>query len=192
MVQFFGVRSQKIKNNLNYWFWLLKGSGGKPGYRRILNKWIIFHLLVGLIVSLLVKVDLSASANTVLLPLVGILVGLSFAWAGNAQAMMQGSEIEKLSQFHEGGFIEYVYIYQTAILTILTTLVFWGLAGLQIFDKQWPTVENPKLFFSVKTFLFTLSSLTIRECWHVVMGAQWMLLTQRQIRKSMETEAKND
>lgn len=181
-----------IKNNFNYWQWFFKGSGGKPGYRRILNRWIFLHLVVGLIVSFSVQMDVATSAKTVLLPLAGILVGLSFAWAGNAQALMQSSEIENLSEYHKGGFAEYVFTYQTAILTILVTLVLWGLAGLHIFDMRWPTVSRPILYFAIKTFLFLLSSLTIRECWHVVMGAQWMLLAQKQIKKHKVQELKKE
>lgn len=172
-----------MKNKLNYWHWFLNGSGGKPGYRRIVNKWILFHLAIGIVLSILIKNDLATSANTVLLPLAGILIGLSFAWAGNAQALMQSKEIEELSEHHEGGFVEYVFTYQTAILTILLTLVFWGLAGLNVFDKWISKDYCPKLYFVVKAMLFTLSSLTIRECWHVVMGAQWMLLIQKEIKK---------
>ena len=126
---------------------------------------------------------MATSAKAVLLPLAGILIGLSFAWAGNAQALMQSKEIEDLSEHHEGGFVEYVFTYQTAILAILFTLVFWGLAGLNVFDKWLPKDDYPKIYFVIKTMLFTLSSLTIRECWHVVMGAQWMLLIQKEIRK---------
>lgn len=112
-----------MKNNLlDYWRWFLKGSGGKAGYRRILNRWILSHIGIGFIISYLANIDLATSANTVLLPLAGILIGLSFAWAGNAQALMQSSEIEELSTHHEGGFVEYVYTYQTAILVILATL----------------------------------------------------------------------
>ncbi|MBW2738668.1 MAG: hypothetical protein JRE64_07410 [Deltaproteobacteria bacterium] len=169
---------------IGYWHWFLKGSGGKAGFRRILNKWILFHLSIGLVLTLLVKIDLQTAANAVLLPLAGIFVGLSFAWAGNAQALMQTSEINEMANFHEGGFEEYVFVYQTAILTILVTLVFWGIAGLSVFDTQWPTQVHNKCYFGVKTLLFTLSSLTLRECWHVVMGAQWMLLVQRKIRCS--------
>lgn len=180
-----------IKNNLNYWHWFFKGSGGKPGYRRILNRWIFVHLAIGLIISFFIQIDVATSAKAVLLPLAGILVGLSFAWAGNAQALMQSSEIEKLSEHHEGGFVEYVFTYQTAILTILGTLVFWGLAGLQIFDMRWPTDSRPILYFAIKTFLFLLSSLTIRECWHVVMGAQWMLLAQKQIKDIDKKKGEN-
>jgi len=169
---------------IGYWHWFLKGSGGKAGFRRILNKWILFHLSIGLVLTLLVKIDLQTAANAVLLPLAGIFVGLSFAWAGNAQALMQTSEINEMANFHEGGFEEYVFVYQTAILTILVTLVFWGIAGLSVFDTQWPTQVHNKCYFGVKILLFTLSSLTLRECWHVVMGAQWMLLVQRKIKCS--------
>jgi hypothetical protein len=119
-----------------------------------------------------------------LLPLVGILIGLSFAWAGNIQALLQVSEIEELTDFHEGGFAEYVFVYQTAIFTILLTLVAWALAGLGVFDQTWPTPTCESSYFGVKVVLFALSSLTLRECWHVVLGAQWMLLMQREIKRS--------
>jgi amino acid permease len=168
---------------ISYWQWFFKGSGAKPGYRRLVNRWILLHLCAGGIVAFLTQIDLQTAANTVLLPLVGILIGLSFAWAGNAQALLQSSEIDKLSEHHEGGFVEYVFTYQTAILAILITLVFWGLAGLHIFDTRWPTSQSSVAYFVVKTFLFLLVSMTLRECWHVVMGAQWLLLVQREIRK---------
>jgi hypothetical protein len=169
---------------IGYWHWFLKGSGDKAGFRRIFNVWILLHLIIGFVMTLLVEVDLQTAANAVLLPLAGIFVGLSFAWAGNAQALMQTSEIDEMADFHEGGFEEYVFVYQTAILTILVTLVFWGIAGLSVFDKQWPTQKNTDFYFGIKIILFTLSSITLRECWHVVMGAQWMLLVQRKIRRS--------
>ncbi len=178
----------KKGNFINYWSWFFKGSGGNPGYSRVLNKWILFHLLVGIVLSLLVTLDLGACADTVLLPLAGIFVGLSFAWAGNAQALLQSKEIQELSEHHEGGFIEYVFVYQTAILSILVTLVLWGIAGLQVFDKQWPTTSNITIYFCIKVFLFMLSSLTLRECWHVVMGAQWMLLIQNEIKKKQNNK----
>lgn len=170
------------KRMISYWQWLFKGSGGRAGYRRLLDKWLFLHIPVGVLLAHLIPLDLQACANTVLLPLAGILVGLSFAWAGNAQALLQTEEIGKLSEYHKGGFVEYVFIYQTAILTILVTLIFWGFAGLGIYDQTWPTRCNPKIYFSVKTFLFVLSSLTLRECWQVVSGAHWMLRIRKEIK----------
>ena len=171
---------------LNYWHWFFYGSGDKPGYRRILNKWIIVHLLVGIGLSLLVQVTLESSANTVLFPLAGIFVALTFAWAGNTMALMQSQEMKELANHHPGGFTEYVFVYQTAILVILITLILWGLAGLKIYDLVWPTTNSKILYFIVKAILFSFSSLTLRECWHVVMGAQWMLLVQREIKNHIK------
>jgi hypothetical protein len=178
---------------ISYWHWFIFGSGEKAGYRRILNKWILLHLLVGLLLSFLVQITLETAANAVLLPLAAIFVGLSFAWAGNAMVLLQSAEIDAMAEYHSGGFTEYVFTFQTAILTILFTLVFWGLAGLKLFDSRWPTTCNPKAYFLTKTILFALSSLTLRECWHVVMGAQWMLLVQRVIkRRSKQNKAEEN
>lgn len=168
---------------IKYWTWFFKGSGSKPGFRRLLNVWMIFHLFMGLIFSFIVPGKLEDIANTVLLPLLGILIGLSFAWAGNAQALIQTTEIEELSKYHKGGFVEYVFVYQTAILAILITLILWAVAGLSVFDERWPTENRCIIYVCLKLVLFTFCSLTLRECWHVVMGAQWMLLTQRKIRE---------
>ena len=176
----------------NYWGWLFQGSGGRPGFRRLFDRWLAVHVVVGVIVSLLVKVDLPTAANSVLLPLAAIFVGLSFAWSGNAQALMQSPEINQLADHHEGGFAEYAYTFQTAILVILVTLVLWGLIGLRVF--AW--FESPQAGwiprFFLRVVLFTLSSMTLRECWQVVLGSQWMLLAQREIRKRAAEGRKKD
>ena len=176
------------KKLFSYWHWFLVGSGAKPGYQRIVNWWLLLHVAVGILLAYVVEVNLTTAANSVLLPLVGILVGLSFAWAGNAQALLQSREIEKLAEHHEGGFKEYVFVFQTAILAILVTLVLWALAGLRIFDLFWPTPRRHYTYFFIKAVLFSFSSLTLRECWHVVLGAQWMLIVQREIRRSTQQE----
>jgi len=176
--------------SISFWRWLVKGSGGKPGYRGLVNWWLVLHVGVGALLAWVVRVDLQTAANTVLLPLVGILIGLCFAWAGNAQALLQAGEIEEMTQFHEGGFVEYVFTYQAAILTILVTLAVWALAGFEVFDSTWPTATRQTWYVAVKILLFTLSSLTLRECWHVVLGAQWMLLMQHKIKQSKKAEKK--
>ena len=173
---------------LNYWHWFLKGSGGKRGFRRVFNIWILFHLFIGIILSLIISGNLDDIANTVLLPLIGVFIGLSFAWAGNAQALMQSSEIEELAEYHEGGFVDYVFVYQTAILVILFTLIIWALAGLSVFESKRLIEENNYIYFIIKVILFAFCSLTLRECWHVVLGAQWMLLTQRKIKLSKKVK----
>ena len=177
----------------NYWNWFFAGSGGRPGYRRLLNRWLVVHLIAGAAVSYVVRVDLVTAANSVLLPLAGIFVGLAFAWAGNAMALMQTKEIGQLAEKHEGGFLEYVYVYQTAILVILVTMVLWGLAGMKAFAMPQDEEMLPYFNYAMKSFLFSLSSMALRECWHVVLGSQWMLIAQREIRKrEAENGSKNE
>jgi hypothetical protein len=69
---------------------------------------------------------------------------------------------------------------------ILITLIVWRLAGLSVFDTRWPTADRKCQYYALKSGLFALSSLAVRECWHVVLGAQWMLLTQREIKRSLK------
>lgn len=174
------ARSEK---RYGFWLWFFRGTP-RPGWRKFVDKWLIVHSAVGLLFAYLVPNDLQTAASTVLLPLVGVLIGLSFAWAGNAQALLQTDEIEQLAERHTGGFEEYAYTYQAAILVILTSVVLWGVAGLAVFDLPCPWDCSNLPYFSIKTFLYFFSSLTLRECWHVVLGAQMMLLTRRTIRRS--------
>jgi len=126
------------------------------------------------------------AAKAVLLPLASVFVGLSFAWAGNAQALLQTTEIEEITAKHAGGIRNYVFTFLAAILTILVTLVLWGIAGLGLFDKQWPTPIHPKLYFVVGTILYSTASLTLRECWQVVIGAQLLLLTRKDVKDAKD------
>jgi len=169
------------RKDISYWRWLFRGTP-RAGCKRLVNWWLPGHVVIGVALAAGVLSDIAASANTVLLPLVGILIGLTFAWAGNAQALLQSEEMQRLSDNREGGYREYVFAYQTAILVILITLVLWAIAGLRLFDTSWPTRHRAPEYFAVKSLLFTLSSLTLRECWQTVMGAQWMLLAQKTIR----------
>ncbi len=179
-------------SKFSFWSWFLLGRDGRPGLLRLLNIWMLIHIAIGVFLGLVVKSSLQLAGNTVLLPLTGILIGLSFAWAGNAQALLQTSEMRDVSKHRQGGLAEYVYAYQTAILVILVTIVSWGLAGLGIFDDQWPTTAHPKLYTGVKTILFGLASLTLRECWHVVLGTQWMLLTREELKKSRNSQSNQE
>ncbi len=169
----------------SFWRWFFRGSGAGRGFRRLANRWLLLHVAVGAGVAAVVDTKLSEIAGAILFPFASVFVGLAFAWAVNAQALMQSAEIGKLAEHHKGGFVEYVYTYQTAILALLVTLVVWGLAGLEVFDGFGPGQERDALFYVSKLVLFTLCSLSIRECWHVVGGTSQLLLSRRQIRQAM-------
>jgi len=139
-------------------------------------------MVVGGALAIIVPLPLKEAATSLLLPVAGIFIGLSFAWGGNAQALLQSSEVEALSGFKAGGYEDYVYAFQAAILVILVTLGLWGLAGLGVFDFVWPADSGGWPYTVVASVLYFFVSLTLRECWHVVLGAQSLLLIRFRIR----------
>ena len=68
--------------------------------------------------------------------------------------------------------------------------MFLGLAGLNVFDARWPTNSNQVWYFIVKVLLFGSFSLTLRECWHAVVGAGLMLIVRREIVHLQDQEEK--
>jgi hypothetical protein len=173
-----------------FWYWLIWGSGGRPGLLRLINRWLILHALVGMALSILVPIPLGEAADSVLTPLVGLLIGLAFAWAANAQALLQSEEMEQITKHNLGGFPDYVYSYQLSVLVVLSSLILWGFAGLGIYDRVWPKVDS-SYYVGVQYLLYFMASLTLRTCWHVVLGAQFMLLARWAIRdKKGKSESK--
>lgn len=164
-----------------FWDWLFRGTHGRrPGYRRFVDKWLLLHVVVGVCLSIFVKHPLPDVALAVLLPLAGVFVGLSFAWAGNAQTVLQSPEVEELMRHHPGGRVDYIYSFQASILLILASLVAWGLMGLGIPDLG----RMPFVQYAYASLLFFLASMTVRECWSVVLGAQLLILARLEIRNT--------
>lgn len=168
---------------LSYWRWFWRGRNGQAGWKKFFNLWLLLHATVGMLMSWLLPLSLQTAAQAVLLPLAGIFIGLSFAWVGNAQAVLQSTELERLYEQHPGGFENYAYSFQSAILAILITLVAWSFAALGILDEPCFWSCPAITYDAAGALLFFLASISLRECWHVVMGAQLLLLTQRHIRK---------
>ena len=170
-----------------FWRWLFFGLESKQsGIGRVWDRWLVLHIAVALAVSLTLPVPIETAAKTILLPLAGLLIGLSFAWAGNAQVLMQEQEIIDLSEYHPDGIENYIYTFQMAILIILVTLVLWGLAGLEFLNlvEQYCSSSARFVFECVLIFF---ASLTIRECWHVVLGSQLLMLSRLKIRKARKS-----
>jgi hypothetical protein len=165
-----------------FWQWFVTRRWGDPGIAKFRDRWLFIHFAIGILLAWAIPSPLAEAARTVLLPLASVFVGLSFAWAGNAHALLQTTEIERFTEKHPAGVRNYVFTFLAAILAILVTLVLWGLAGLGLFDKRWPTSNNPHVYFAVAALLYGCASLTLRECWQVVNGAQLLLITRRDIR----------
>ena len=169
--------------NLSYWQWLIKGSGSKPGLLRFVDWWLPLHVCIGIFLSAKVPSNLEEAATSILLPITGVLIGLTFAWSGNAQALLSSPEIDALAEHRAGGLMEYVYSFQNAILLILITVILWGIAGLGLIDANIPKSLNEVSYFWIGTAYYAFTSLTIRECWHVVLFSQWLVLVRHEINK---------
>jgi hypothetical protein len=169
-----------------FWRWLVFGINSKSGISRFFDAWIFLHFGVAVILTLFVELSLKEAASTVLLPLSSVFFGLSFAWSGNSQALLQDSAIEELSKHHPDGIENYIYTFMLAIFVILLTLAAWGVAGLGIFQKRFFSTCWWQL--SIKAILYFLGSLTLRECWHVVIGSQLMLMSRYTIKKNKKKE----
>lgn len=172
-----------------FWTWFFFGLNSKPGWRSIINRWITLHICLGLLIACIVDQNLNVAASTALLPLAGILIGLTFAWAGNAQSLLMVPEIELLSKHHADGIEAYIYPFQLAILVILTALVIWLLVALNAFEtplkglsdklsENWRNGIN----LCLEAALYAFASLIIRECWQVVVNCQNLLLTRKKVR----------
>jgi hypothetical protein len=191
---------------INFWKWFFIGgdvdepatgqgnelySKNKAGIFAYIDIWLFLHIIIGCLLMLIVPVKINDAAKSILLPLAGIFIGLTFAWGGNAVTLMQSEEINILADYKRGGLREYVFKFQAAIFVLLFTMVSWGLAGLDVFERFYSNSGPNILYRSIEVFLFFLVSLSIRDCWHVVMGAQAMILYKRKIRKAMDKSKTN-
>lgn len=171
-----------IEKPLSYWRWFFVGRNGLAGWKKFVDRWLLVHAAVGTLAAALVPGSMVQSAQTVLLPLAGVFVGMSFAWVGNIQAVLQSDEAERLYGVHPGGPENYAYSFQSAILAVLASIGFWAAAGMGVFDRPCPWACPAATYDVMKGILFAFISLAVRECWHVVLGAQMLLLVQRYIR----------
>ena len=167
----------------SFWSWFFRGTGAGPGVRRYFDWWLVLHVFVGLLLSIVLPIPLETAGVSLLLPLAGVLVGLSFAWGGNVQALLQSQEIENLVGYRAGGYEEYIFTFQAAILLILCTLVAWGAAGIGIFDRVWPVCQDSYEYHAIVGLLFFLASLSLRDCWHIIIGSQALLLMRFKIKQ---------
>lgn len=174
-----------------FWAWLLGRSARRAGLCRFLDCWLALHALVAGVLTWLVPLPLNEAANTVLLPLAGLFIGLCFAWGGNAQALLQTKEIEQLADQHDEGFEVYPLVYQASILVVIIAVALWGIAGLRVLDPLCKTV-NAMECRATKAILYGWSSLTLRECWHVVLGAQLLLVSRMKLRSARPTHPPTD
>ena len=173
-----------------FWKWLCCGlDSGRPGYRQFKLGWMLLHAGMGVGLAAAIEVPLAEASRSILLPLTGLLVGVSFSWVGNALTLLRSSEIENLSEYRPDGLSSYVYIFQLAVLVMLVTVVLWALAGLGLFDL---TCSFRREEFILESSLYFFAGLSLREAWHVVMGSHELLLARSRIRRLQRDQVQVD
>jgi len=132
--------------------------------------------------SVIIDDKLKDCSKSVLLPLASILFGMSFAFGVSAQNLLQTEEIKNIAEYKEGGLTYYIHSYQLSILIILVTLILWGLAGLGFFEVLITKMQSGYYGF-FKFFLFSMASLSVRECWSIVLGTQYLIIIRNELNK---------
>jgi hypothetical protein len=171
-----------------FWIWIIKGFDGSiPGYKYIINKYLVIHLFIGVILSIFIDTPIQQVSEKIIIPLTGILIGLTFSLIGNAQGFLQTEEIIQLSKNVKGGYIVYILNYQLSIFIILITSGIWFLLSIDIACPFnfiiWPIFfESPiiiKIFKGI--FFYSLISISIRESWSVIQSIYYLLIAKNKI-----------
>lgn len=157
-----------------FWHWFFHGVAKKPGYRRVANAWGVFHLSVGGFAAFAVDVDFQDLAKSALLPLMAILVGLTFSWAGNVNSIMQTKEVQKFLE-QKGGALEYVFTFQLCILINIAVICAWCVPLLDL-PYLLPPGSRAIVERAMEAVLFAAVSLAVRTGWHAVVGSNMLLL----------------
>ena len=174
----------------DFWRWLIKGLNGKAGYWSVVNWLLLSDFGIALFFAFLIDLPVQDFAPRVLVPLSGILFGLTFAWVGTATALLSDKTIEAMAEHNEDGVALYVYKFQLSVLISLSAVVAWGLSSSGITDRydflvlQWKlhcTWPSSKIFAS-ELFLYFISSFCVRICWQTILGAHALILTRNYIR----------
>lgn len=172
-------KSVLVANNLpTFWSWFLRGVGAKAGYRRVLNRWCVLHLLVGTLGALLIEQDLAGVAKVALLPLMAIFIGLTFSWAGNAHSLLQSNEVIDFARARAGGVAEYIFAFQISILVILVAVLCWVIPVLELRFLLGDYFAVSDFNFLASVLLYSLLSLSFRTSWQAVLGANMLLLVR--------------
>ena len=176
-----------------FWHWFAAGEGeGSPGYTYYIDWGLTVDAIFGVGLMYLSPIPLAEAARTFLLPVVGIMIGIAFAWVANANAILHTPEIEGVTRKLRGGLVGVVWEFQLAVLLLLTILVLWGLASLQIFDVTWPTPDRVTLYSVMEIVLYGSASCAVRVCWRIVRDVQNLFVTRHRVREVERMRRESD
>ncbi|WP_437576438.1 hypothetical protein [Sorangium sp. So ce887] len=169
----------QARNGFWPWFW-------RAGAASFIDRWLVIHVVAGAALAYATTGKLSDIAVPASVPFTAILVGLAVAWSGNASALLQTPELQRVGAGDDGRatlFRIWVFQYQAAVLVILACTTAWALAAAGIFNNQLVTWLPWWLRMAGRAALFCFSCITVRECWQVVGAVQMKLLGQFELKR---------
>lgn len=152
---------------VSFWQWLVRGAqNGPPGIYNLLNWFLVLHIGIGLIAATFIKSDPFEFASNALFPAASILIGMSLAWTTRAATILQTSDLRTALFTADRPAEDYVYAFQLSILIIIVMVAYVSImAGGGISATVFGADVDQKIS---GIFLYTLLSLSLRECWGVV------------------------
>ncbi|WP_437817116.1 hypothetical protein [Sorangium sp. So ce1078] len=169
----------QARNGFWPWFW-------RAGVVSFLDRWLVMHVVAGAALAFATTGKLSDIAVPASVPFAAILVGLAVAWSGNASALLQSLELQRIGAGEDGRatlFRAWVFQYQAAVLGILACTTAWALAAAGIFNNRLVAWLPWWVRMAGRAALFCFSCITVRECWQVVGAVQMKLLGQLELKR---------
>jgi F0F1-type ATP synthase membrane subunit c/vacuolar-type H+-ATPase subunit K len=142
---------------------------------------LIVHAIIGFLFALVFREDLSERARSVILPLAGVLVGLTFAWSATAIGIISSKEFRRIMENSRTGIRGTANYFQLAILVVLASTILWSIAGLGPY-KTFPFISLKVAKLATSTFLFAFTSFAVTECWSAINLTRLTLLSYNLVR----------
>lgn len=167
---------RQTRREYNFWFWLIAPESARGGRKRWLNWLLVAHGLIGFAFASIFRGNLPECARSVILPLAGVLVGLTFAWSATAIGIINSKEFRRIMVNSRTGVRGTANYYQLAILVALSSTVLWAIAGLGPYETpSWVALRTARA--ASATFLFAFTSFAITECWSAINLTRLTLLS---------------
>lgn len=150
-----------------FWTWLFRrDADGYRGVSNVLDRWLPFHLALGVALGYLSEASGAELAKSVALPGAAILVGLAFGWAGRSASLLQDKSFSKFLIENGPSPEGYVYAFQLAVLSVLTFIV---IALVMVAGGVGADLGAASLNeFANRTLLFVVGSVAVRESWGII------------------------
>lgn len=156
----------------SFWNWFFEGEGDEisPGIHQYFDSFSLLFFPASLLLTWLVEKPLADVSVALMLPVCGMLFGITFAWSANITVLLTTKELTKAAQFTRGGIRGHLYASQSTILIVLITAVCWGLACLGVV-----------VHFIWEFILYYITCICIRECWALILFAHQLTVARKDI-----------